>query len=49
MIKRSLELQLINAAKGFPIVAMMGPRQSGKTTLAKMAFPEYQYLSLEQK
>ncbi|HNY51322.1 MAG TPA: ATP-binding protein [Smithella sp.] len=34
-------------AKGFPIVAITGPRQSGKTTLAKLTFPSKPYLSLE--
>lgn len=34
-------------ARGFPIVAITGPRQAGKTTLAKMAFPDKPYLSLE--
>jgi predicted AAA+ superfamily ATPase len=34
-------------AKGFPIVAITGPRQSGKTTLAKLTFPKKPYLSLE--
>lgn len=47
MFKRILATQLLASAKGFPIVAIVGPRQSGKTTLAKMAFPKYQYVSLE--
>ena len=34
-------------ARGFPIVALTGPRQSGKTTLARAAFPDKPYLSLE--
>ena len=33
--------------EGYPIVAVTGPRQSGKTTLAKMAFPQKPYVSLE--
>ena len=33
--------------KAFPILAITGPRQSGKTTLAQHAFPKYQYISLE--
>lgn len=35
-------------ARGFPVVAITGPRQSGKTTLARMVFPDYEYLSLEE-
>ena len=31
----------------FPIVTITGPRQSGKSTLLKNCFPDYQYLSLE--
>jgi len=31
----------------FPVVAVMGPRQCGKTTIAKTGFPEYEYLDLE--
>lgn len=34
-------------ARGFPIVAFTGPRQSGKTTLSKLAFPKKPYISLE--
>ena len=37
----------LRLAKGFPIVAITGPRQSGKTTLARAAFPGLPYLSLE--
>jgi len=31
----------------YPIVTLTGPRQSGKSTLLKYSFPEYQYVSLE--
>ena len=31
----------------YPIIALVGPRQSGKTTLAKHLFPHYSYISLE--
>ena len=31
----------------YPIIAVTGPRQSGKTTLLKSMFPEYRYVSLE--
>ena len=34
-------------ARGFPIVAVIGPRQSGKTTLVQEAFKNHAYLSLE--
>jgi predicted AAA+ superfamily ATPase len=38
---------LLRLARGFPIVAITGPRQSGKTTLARQTFPDKPYLSLE--
>ena len=47
MIARAAQNTLLRLAKGFPIVALTGPRQSGKTTLAKAAFPGKPYLSLE--
>ncbi|MHA7131679.1 ATP-binding protein [Algoriphagus namhaensis] len=31
----------------YPILAVTGPRQSGKTTLLKTLFPDYRYISLE--
>jgi hypothetical protein len=34
-------------ARGFPVVALTGPRQSGKTTLARAAFGHLPYVSLE--
>ncbi|MEX0848903.1 MAG: ATP-binding protein [Candidatus Dependentiae bacterium] len=34
-------------AEQFPVVAILGPRQSGKTTLAKETFAGYAYISLE--
>ena len=38
----------INALKAFyPVITITGPRQSGKTTLCKMLFPEYAYYNLE--
>ncbi len=30
-----------------PIISITGPRQSGKTTLSKMCFPDYDYVNLE--
>jgi uncharacterized protein len=35
------------ALKKYPIVAIMGPRQSGKTTLCQMLKPDYTYVNLE--
>jgi uncharacterized protein len=36
MIKRFLEDRIVNILQHFPAAAILGPRQSGKTTLAKM-------------
>jgi predicted AAA+ superfamily ATPase len=47
MIKRTLGKKLIMLAKMFPVISITGPRQSGKTTLAKMVFKKYDYVSLE--
>ena len=47
MISRAAQKALLRMAEGFPIVAITGPRQSGKTTLAKLTFPQKPYLSLE--
>ena len=47
MIDRQVEDELRLLKNEFPILAILGPRQSGKTTLSKKVFPEYQYISLE--
>lgn len=47
MIERDSSRTLLRLARGFPVVAITGPRQSGKTTLAKKTFPKKPYLSLE--
>ncbi|CAH2032537.1 AAA family ATPase [Trichlorobacter ammonificans] len=47
MIKRKSEQTVQRLAHGFPVIAITGPRQSGKTTLARATFPDKPYLSLE--
>jgi len=47
MFKRKSASKLLEMAKKFPIVTVVGPRQSGKTTLCKTAFKNYRYVSLE--
>lgn len=47
MIKREIAIKLLNLAEQFPAVAILGPRQSGKTTLAQLTFPDYHYFSFE--
>lgn len=46
MFKRKLESVLLEY-KRFPVIALLGPRQSGKTTLAKNVFKDYKYTSFE--
>ena len=47
MVPRTALATLLRLARGFPVVALTGPRQSGKTTLARAAFPGKPYVSLE--
>lgn len=47
MIKRTLQIKLLELIQKYPIVTLTGPRQSGKSTLLKHTFPEYEYVSLE--
>ena len=48
MIPRDVHSYLDQLLTGFPIVTVTGPRQSGKTTLARAVFDEKPYLSLEE-
>jgi uncharacterized protein len=48
VIKRNINNELLASAKEYPAVTILGPRQSGKTTLAKATFPKLPYLSLEE-
>jgi len=48
MIQRTLERYLRRDAGYYPVLTLTGPRQSGKTTLAKKTFPEHEYVSLEE-
>ncbi len=47
MLLRRAAATLESLAQGFPILAITGPRQSGKTTLAREAFPDRPYVNLE--
>ena len=48
MIIRVAQNKLSELSTEFPIVAVTGPRQSGKTTLVKSFFPVYKYFNLEE-
>jgi uncharacterized protein len=47
MISRVAEPLLQSYAENFPVLSVTGPRQSGKTTLVRNAFPHLKYVSLE--
>lgn len=47
MIFRQLAGTPRRLAASFPIIAIAGPRQSGKTTLARALFADRPYVSLE--
>lgn len=49
MIERAIKTQLVRLAGYFPVVTILGPRQSGKTTLAKACFPEHAYVNLDDQ
>ena len=48
MIERTLTPRIIALAQKFQVITLTGPRQSGKTTLVKSAFPALPYVSLEE-
>jgi predicted AAA+ superfamily ATPase len=47
MIPREASSTLKRLVLGFPVLAITGPRQSGKTTLARALFADKPYVSLE--
>lgn len=47
IINRELSKSFIKLKNYYPVLALNGPRQSGKTTLLKTLFPKYPYFSLE--
>ena len=47
MLNRQLSATLQRLADSFPIVAVTGPRQSGKTTLTRAIFADKPYVRLE--
>ena len=47
MYKRTAERTILKLSRSYPVVAVTGPRQSGKTTLTRSIFKNKKYVSLE--
>ena len=47
MIVRKIQKELAELAREYKVITITGPRQSGKTTLARMQFPDYDYVNME--
>ena len=47
MIPRDLSQELLQQLKEYPVVTLLGPRQAGKTTLARELLKDFAYVSLE--
>ena len=48
IIKRNFEKLIRDLLGHFPVVTILGARQSGKTTLAKQVAPDWQYIDIEK-
>lgn len=49
MIYRTAQTALLRLAEQFPVIGITGPRQSGKSTLTKAAFPNKKYVTFDDK
>lgn len=49
MIHRTAQDALLRLASQFPVIGVTGPRQSGKSTLTKAAFPDKKYVTFDDK
>ena len=47
LIERTIKTEFKQLVESYPVVTITGPRQAGKTTLAKMEYPHYNYCNLE--
>ncbi len=47
MIRREIEQELAECSREYPVICITGPRQSGKTTLARAVFSKHGYVSFE--
>ena len=49
IINRELKATLLHEVTLYPVITLLGPRQSGKTTLVRECFPDYAYVNLEDR
>jgi predicted AAA+ superfamily ATPase len=47
VIRRDIQKELLECSREYPVVCLTGPRQSGKTTLARTAFAKHRYVTFE--
>lgn len=47
MFRRTLSAKLLESVN-FPSIVISGPRQSGKTTLAQLSFPQHKYITFDR-
>lgn len=47
IIQREMTQELLKASRAYPVTTILGPRQSGKTTLTRLTFPEKPYVNME--
>lgn len=48
MINRRIEKKIKSLVGKYPVISITGPRQSGKTTLVRSIFPDFQYVNFEE-
>ncbi len=46
-VKREISDKILEVQKYYPVTAITGPRQSGKTSLCRHLFPDFKYVNLE--
>lgn len=49
MYNRAIESEILRLSQYFHVITITGPRQSGKTTVCKKVFPQYDYVNLEDE
>jgi predicted AAA+ superfamily ATPase len=47
LLKREMTTELTNMGKMYPVVTVVGMRQTGKTTLVRVCYPDKAYVNLE--